>query len=80
LLRVIQFYNAGAVHCDPTTEDGYAPLPGDQSCAPYDSDYQPQNWIISLSELLRVIQFYNAGGYYQCLDQNTEDDFCVGLP
>lgn len=25
---------------------------------------RPQNWRISLSELLRLIQLYNAGGYH----------------
>jgi hypothetical protein len=26
----------------------------------YDTDYAPQDWVISLDELLRVIQFYNS--------------------
>jgi len=51
LLRVIQFYNSGGYHCaDPpdSTEDGYVPGPGaEQGCTPHDSDYNPQNWIIS---------------------------------
>ncbi|HRV31714.1 MAG TPA: hypothetical protein P5169_08370, partial [Kiritimatiellia bacterium] len=80
LLRVIQFYNSGGYHCaDPpdSTEDGYVPGPGaEQGCTPHDSDYNPQNWIISLSEVLRVIQFYNLMGYYHCPDKNTEDGFC----
>ncbi len=86
LLRVIQFYNSGGLHCaDPpdSTEDGYVPGPGaDHSCMPHASDYNPQNWMISLSELLRVIQFYNSGGYYYCPDAEppTEDGFCPGFP
>lgn len=79
LLRVIQFYNTGSLHCDGTTEDGFAPGPGEQSCSPHDSDYAPQNWIISLGELLRIIQFYNSGGYLACPDANTEDGYCAAL-
>jgi hypothetical protein len=45
---------------------------------PYDTDYNPQDWVISLSELLRVIQFYNSLGYHYCPGQGTEDDFCPG--
>ncbi len=85
LMRVIQFFNANGYHCaEPpeSTEDGYAPGPNpeQQHCAPHDSDYSPQNWVIGLSELLRVIQFYNAGGYHPCPDADppTEDDFCAG--
>jgi hypothetical protein len=78
LLRIIQFYNIGGLHCaelDPGTEDGYVPgFEGDHTCAPHDSDYTPQNWMISLSELLRVIQFYNSDGYYLCAE--GEDGFC----
>ena len=78
LLRVIQFFNSGGFHCQDGTEDGYAPGPGDQSCAPYDSDYNPLDWEISLSELLRVIQFFNSGGYHYCPGEGTEDGFCPG--
>lgn len=75
LLRVIQLYNVGTYHCDATGEDGFAPGSGEQAgCTPHASDYAPQNWIVSLSELLRLIQFYNAGGYTTCPD--TEDGFC----
>jgi len=63
-----------------TGEDGFAPGVGLQTCTPHASDYQPQNWVISLSELLRTIQFYNTGGFYACPDQNTEDGFCPGQP
>jgi len=81
LLRVIQFFNLGGYFCQPGTEDGYAPGPsGDDSCTPHSSDYNPQNWRISLSELLRLVQFFNLGGYYACPDQNTEDGFCPGPP
>jgi hypothetical protein len=82
LLRVIQFYNSGGYHCaeaaDPASDEGYLPGPaGDTSCTPHDSDYNPQDWRIDLSELLRIIQFYNSGGYHACED--GEDGFCPGL-
>ncbi len=78
LLRVIQLFNQGEFHCDPTTEDGYATGPGDQTCPHHDSDYrEPRNWRIDLSELLRVIQFFNAGGYRTALS-STEDGFVPG--
>ena len=77
LLRVIQFFNFGAYHCDAQGEDGYAPGPGDQSCQPHASDYNPSDWSISLSELLRVIQFFNSGGYHPCPGVG-EDGYCPG--
>jgi len=79
LLRVIQFYNSSGLHCQAGTEDGYAPGPGDQTCAPHDSDYNPQDWLIDLSELLRLIQFFNSGGYHACPGEETEDGYCPGL-
>lgn len=65
LLRVVQFYNIKAMHCDGASEDGFAPGPGDQTCTPYDGDYNPRDWKVALSELIRIIQFYNAAGYVQ---------------
>jgi hypothetical protein len=50
----------------------------DQTCAPYDTDYSPQDWVISLSELLRIIQYYNVGGYTYCPTSGTEDGYCPG--
>ncbi len=73
LLRVIQFYNSGGLHCQADTEDGFAPETGDTNCSPHNSDYTPQDWRISLSELLRLIQFYNSNGYH--CQQGTEDGF-----
>jgi len=82
LLRVIQFYNSLGLHCanSPSdTEDGYIPGPGaNKACPPYDTDYNPQDWVISLSELLRAIQFYNSIGYTFCPNAGTEDGFCPG--
>jgi len=78
LLRVIQFFNSGGYRCQSDTEDGYAPGWGDiYTCFPLDSDYNPQDWSISLSELLRLIQFFNSGGYHSC--EGSEDGFCPGL-
>jgi hypothetical protein len=84
LLRIIQFFNIAGYHCaipPESTEDGYVPRPRaeQQACTPHDSDYNPQDWTISLSELLRTVQFYNAGGYSACpdIDPPTEDGFCV---
>lgn len=76
MMRVIQLYNMGEYHCDSGSEDGFAPGSGDQSCAPYDADYAPQDWRIDLSELLRVLQMYNLGLYSEC--GGTEDGFCPG--
>ncbi len=73
LLRVIQFFNVGALQCQEDTEDGYAPGPGDESCTPHDSDYMPTDFTVSLSELLRLIQFFNVGGYM--VMGGTEDGF-----
>jgi len=82
LLRGIQFYNVGGYHCaeNPNdTEDGYAPGAGNTDCYPHSSDYAPQNWSISLSEILRLIQFFNSAGYTHCPELATEDGFCPVL-
>jgi len=79
LLRVIQFFNSNGYHCDPQGEDGFAPGPGDQTCAHHASDYNQADWRINLSELLRLIQFFNSGGYHACPGQSTEDGYCPGL-
>ncbi len=75
LLRVIQIYNNGSYYCgDPDVEDGYELKTGTtETCEPHDSDYAPQDWRISLNEMLRMIQFYNAGGY--SADLGGEDGF-----
>lgn len=81
LLRVIQLYNSGGFECatGSGTEDGYQPGAGDaRACLPHDSDYQPQDWRISISELLRLIQLYNSGGYHPCPESVTEDGYCPG--
>ncbi|HPO14340.1 MAG TPA: hypothetical protein PLI09_12920, partial [Candidatus Hydrogenedentes bacterium] len=77
LLRVIQFFNTGALHCDASGEDGFNPGSGDQTCALHSSDYAPHDWSINLSELLRLIQFFNTGAYHPC--PGSEDNFCPGL-
>jgi len=75
LLRVIQFRNTGALHCDGSTEDGFAPGSGEQGCPPHAADYAPADWQLSLSETLRMIQLYNAMSYVRC--QSGEDGFCI---
>jgi hypothetical protein len=77
LVRVVQLYNAGQLHCEPGSEDAFAPGAGAEDCAPHDADYAPADWSISLSELLRVIQLFNAGAYRCCID--GEDGFCPGM-
>lgn len=82
LLRVIQFYNSAGYYCanpPASTEDGYIPGLGiNLTCRPHACDYNPQDWRISLSELLRIIQFYNSGGYHAC--SGSEDGYCPGPP
>lgn len=78
LLRMVQFYNAGGLHCDPQSDDGYAPGPGDNDCSPHDADYAPADWVLSLSEVLRVVQLFNVGDYY-CCGNGGEDGFCPGM-
>ncbi|MCX8169880.1 MAG: hypothetical protein N3D72_02205, partial [Candidatus Methanomethyliaceae archaeon] len=77
LLRVIQFFNVGGYHCDLNNiEDGYLAGSGSyHECAPHSVDYNPQDWIISMEELLRLIQIYNRGRYYPC-PGHSEDNFC----
>ena len=77
LLRIIQFFNAGGLHCGEDTEDGYAPGAGDTGCTTHQSDYDPQDWAIQLGELLRLIQFFNTSGYHVNVD--GEDGFGAGL-
>jgi hypothetical protein len=85
LLRVIQFFNIRGYQCaaaPDATEDGYLAGSGEgHACPPHSSDYNPQDWLIDLTELLRLIQFYNIGGYHACPheDPPTEDGFCPGL-
>lgn len=79
LLRVIQLFNAGGYHCaNPvaSTEDGYVPGPNPaaETCANHESDYNPPNWQISLSELLRLVQFFNSARFEACAE--GEDGYC----
>jgi len=67
ILRAVQLFNSDGFHCDATSEDGYASgLEGDQTCMPHASDYDPQDWKLSLPELLQLIQFYNLFCYEPC--------------
>lgn len=73
LIRIIQLYNSGGLHCEPGSEDGYAPGPGLQDCVRHNADYIDPVFSISLSEVLRIIQLYNTGGYAR--DVLSEDSF-----
>jgi hypothetical protein len=88
LTRVIELYNnrsgtirTGEYHCEPGTEDGFAPGPGTlTSCHSADTDGDGR---ISLTELTRVIELYNArngttrtGDYHG--EAGTEDGFSPG--
>lgn len=81
LLRVIQIYNSFAYRCaaqGEESEDGFLPGPGvAQACTPHSTDCAPQDWSVSIDELLRAIQFYNSpGGYRLC--EGSEDGYCPG--
>jgi len=78
LLRIIQFYNAGALQCQGGTEDGFAPFAGATNCLRHASDYNPNDWSISLSELLRAIQLFNGGSLTICGYGASEDGYCLG--
>ncbi len=78
-LRVIQIYNQGAYRCAADSEDGYVPgTEGTEDCPPHDSDYAPQDWSISLREVLRTIQMLNSPGVVFCPDLPSEDGYCLG--
>lgn len=80
LLEQIQFYNSQGYHCDPNSESGWSAGPGeDYTCVAPFSDYNPQDFVISLPELLRQIQFYNTGVFHFCPVRESEDGFCPGL-
>jgi predicted acyl esterase len=57
LLAVSELFNAGNFHC---LDSIYTPGPGDTQCPPHASDDNPQDWRISLSELVALIQHYNT--------------------
>lgn len=79
ILRMIQLYNLGEFHCDPSGEDGFSPGSGDRTCTPHNGDYSPEDWQFDLSEMLRAIQIYNRGGYEICdeFGSDSEDGFCL---
>ncbi|MFP4502983.1 MAG: thrombospondin type 3 repeat-containing protein [Candidatus Hydrogenedentota bacterium] len=78
ILRLVQFFNAGGLHVETGTEDGfgvgYVDAQGGAGAAiPHSSDYAPQDWRIALTELLRSIQFFNSRGF--TYTRGTEDDY-----
>jgi Leucine-rich repeat (LRR) protein len=77
VLRGIQFFNAQGLRCaaNADSEDGYRAGRGDSACVPHSLDYAPQDWSLSLSEMLRLIQLHN-GGYHAC--ETYEDGYCLG--
>jgi hypothetical protein len=83
VLRIVQFFNGGGLHCQGDTEDGFAPGVDValQNCLPHDSDYTPVDWAINMSELLRLVQMFNLGAYNFCEDDLfAEDGFCPTTP
>lgn len=73
LLRVVQMYDAGSYHCDGSSEDGFAPGSGDDSCAPHHGDLGAQDFVFDVQELLRLVQLFHAPGYGR--DLLTDDTF-----
>lgn len=80
VMRVLQLLRAGGYQCadeGEVTEDGYKPGAGtNHSFPPHHSDFNKQDWSISMTELLRFIQFFGSGGYHR--DASTEDGFAPG--
>ena len=78
LLRMIQLFASDEISCDGAGEDGYAIGAGDQSCPHHSSDYAPQDWQISFSEVLRFLQLFNLNAYTGCPDDvESEDLYCI---
>ena len=76
LLRVVQFFQSDGIHCNASTDDGFAPgIEGDATCIPHDSDLITQDWRVDVSELLELIQLYNFNGYHLC---ENRWQFCLG--
>ncbi len=82
LNRIIGFYNfnrgqasAGEYHIEPSTTDGYAAGPGSRTGGnPHNSDYNTQNWQITIFELNRLVGLYKSPtGYKPSL--TTQDRF-----
>lgn len=79
VLAVIEYINAGRYGCGPNFT--YVGGGTDESCEPHSSDYDPQDWEISLPELLRLIQLYTAGAYEDCRAAGiSEDGYCPVVP
>ena len=74
LQRVVAMKNAGGYHCQDG-EDSYALGRdiNDHNCPPHDSDYDPQDWQISTSEIERLRDLYESN-YYK-IDSSGEDGF-----
>lgn len=74
VLEVISFINANGYSC--AEGGGYIAGPGNQDCEAHDSDYNPEDFRISLPELLRLVQLYTAGEYEECIG-GSEDGYCI---
>ena len=73
--RVAALFSANGYHCADGTDDGFDAGPGSHACEPHSADYAPQDWNISMSEMLRTVQLHNSSGYESCRD--GEDEFCI---
>jgi hypothetical protein len=75
LLRVVQLYQGNELECSTDSEDGFQTGSIARACDPHASDWGPQDWRLSLSELLRTIQLFAVGAYASC-STTSEGDFC----
>ncbi len=77
LLRIIQFHNSEGYHCNPASEDGYAPGVDDDRhmCGTHDADLDG-DWKIDGEELNRIREF-NKNGFKYCPEEDTTDGYCI---
>ncbi len=82
LLREIDLFTSTAdhsYHCDALGEDGFALGAGDHNCTPHSGDFEPRDWVFSLSELLRMIELYSGtGDHAYHPDVSGPDGFAPG--
>ena len=70
-------------HCDPAGGelDGYnaGADVGSQVCTPHSADYAPQDWELSVNEMVRITElFQSTSDHSYCPDAAGEDGFSAG--